>query len=166
MKLQKIITYLVLLIGAIGFILWFTMNSSITDIMKEGGITEASDLAKNPELFKIAEPAITPLYALLLVVFAIVLVVTLISIVNSLASRPGAFKKVVIPSAIFIAIVVVSYLFAKEENQKFIEPFLEKGQDVTLATTKKVGAGLIAFYILVVMAIGSMVWSGIKKLVN
>lgn len=165
MKLQKIITYLVLLVGAIGFILWFTMNSSISNIMKEGGITEASDLAKNPELFKLAEPTVTPLYALLLVVFAIVLVVTLISIFNSLASKPGAFKKVLIPIVVFAVILVIGYMFSTGDNVD-LQPFIEKGQNITEATSKKVGAGLISFYVLVVLAIGTMIWSGIKKLVS
>ena len=163
MKLQKIITYLVLLIGAVGIVLWFVMNNSIGGLMKEYDISESSDLAKSPELFELAEPMVTPIYSLLLVVFAIVLVVTLISIINSLTSKPGAFKKVIIPALIFVGIMVVSYLFASEEPKSFIQPFLDKGQDVTVATTKRVGAGLIAFYILVILAIGSMVWSGIKK---
>lgn len=162
MKLQKIITYLVLLIGALGIILWFVMNNSIGGLMKEYDISESSDLAKNPELFKLAEPMVTPIYSLLIVVFAIVLVVTLISIINSLTSKPGAFKKVIIPAIIFVAILVVGYVFATGDNVN-LKPFIEKGQNITEATSKKVGAGLISFYILVILAIGSMVWSGIKK---
>jgi glucan phosphoethanolaminetransferase (alkaline phosphatase superfamily) len=165
MKLQKIITYLVLLIGAIGAILWFTMNSSINKIMNEGGITEASDLAKNPELFNLAEPAVTPLYALLLVVLAIILVVTLISIFNSLASKPGAFKKVLIPIVLFAIILLIGYMFSTGDNVD-LQPFIEKGQNITEATSKKVGAGIISFYVLIALAIGTMIWSGVKKIAS
>lgn len=165
MKLHKIVAYLVLLVGAIGFILWLVMNNSINDLMKENGITEASDIAKDPTLFGIAEPMVTPIYSLLLIVFAIVLVVTLISIINSLASKPGAFKKVVIPAVIFLGIMFLGYMFAKGNNVD-LQPFIDKGQDITEGTSKKVGAGLISFYVLIILAIASMMWSGVKKLFN
>ena len=158
MKLQKIITYLVLLIGAAGIVLWLTMNSSISSIMTESGITEPKDIPED-----VYNPVVTPLYTLLIIVFAIVLVVTLISIVNSLMTRPGTFKKVVIPAVIFVAILFIGYMFATGDNVD-LKPFIEKGQDITEATSKKVGAGLISFYILVVLAIATMFWSGIKKL--
>lgn len=160
MKLQKIITYLVMLIGAVGIILWLTMNSTISDIMKESGVSEPKDIPLD-----VAEPVLTPLYALLIVVFVLVLVVTVISIFNSLATKPGALKKVLIPAIIFIAILVLGYVFATGDNVN-LQPFIDKGQNVTEATSRKVGAGLIAFYILIILAIASMAWSGVKKLVN
>lgn len=168
MKLQKIINYLVLLVGAIGFILWLVMNSSIGNIMKESGITDAADFTKpeNADFFKDSViPILNPLYALLIVVFVAVLLVTVISIINSLAKKPGSLKKVIVPIVAFVVILLAGYIFSTGDNVD-LKPFLEKGEHYTEATSRNVGAGLISFYILIILAIASMVWSGIKKLFN
>jgi len=59
----------------------------------------------------------------------------------------------------------VSYLLASGTNLD-LQPFIDKGLNVTETTSKNVGAGLYAFYALAILAIVAMVLSGIKKLVK
>ena len=47
-----------------------------------------------------------------------------------------------------------------------LTPFTEKGLDIDEGASKAVGAGLYAFYILAVVAIGSMLFGGVKKIFN
>lgn len=149
-------------LGALGIILWFVMNNSIGSFMTEHEIQDSADLTKDPELFNQVAPMLTPLFYLTIIVFVAVLLVTLISIVSSLLTKPGALKKVLVPTSVFILILVVGYILASGTNVD-LKPLVEKGLEVTESTSKSVGAGLISFYILLVVAIGSMIWSGVKK---
>ena len=48
----------------------------------------------------------------------------------------------------------------------YLQPFIDKGLNVTEATSKNVGAGLYTFYAFAVFAIVVMALSGFKKLVK
>jgi hypothetical protein len=60
----------------------------------------------------------------------------------------------------FLAVVVISYAMASGSTEGL--PLVDN-KVVTESTSRWVGTGLIAFYILAVAAIGSMVFSGVKK---
>jgi len=97
------------------------------------------------------------------VIFAFTLVLVLFYIIKGLFA--GNVKKTLLSLGIFLAIMVVSYLLASGTNLD-LQPFIDKGLNVTETTSKNVGAGLYAFYALAILAIVAMVLSGIKKLVK
>jgi len=97
------------------------------------------------------------------VIFIITIVLVLIYVIKGLFA--GNVKKTLLSLGIFLAIMVVSYLLASGTNLD-LQPFIDKGLNVTETTSKNVGAGLYAFYALAILAIVAMVLSGIKKLVK
>ena len=77
----------------------------------------------------------------------------------------GNIKKTLMTVGAFVAILVISYGMSSGTDLD-LTPFTDKGLDVTEGTSKKVGAGLYAFYVLAFLAIASMVFSGVKKIFN
>ena len=43
MKISKILSYAVLALGAIGIAMWFLMNSAISTLMEENGVSDARE---------------------------------------------------------------------------------------------------------------------------
>jgi hypothetical protein len=72
----------------------------------------------------------------------------------------GNVKKTLMSVGAFLAVVVISYVMASGSTEGL--PLVDN-KVVTESTSRWVGTGLIAFYILAVAAIGSMVFSGVKK---
>lgn len=97
------------------------------------------------------------------VVLALVLALVLVFVLKGLFA--GNIKKTFMSVGAFLVILGISYGISSGTDLD-LTPFTEKGLDVTEATSKNVGAGLYAFYVLAIVAIGSMVLSGFKKLMN
>lgn len=80
-------------------------------------------------------------YALL----AIAILVAVISGAKNILANPKALKKTLIYTGAFVVIVGLSYAFASGES-----------------TEKLVSTGLISFYILTIVAVALLIFSGIK----
>lgn len=93
-------------------------------------------------------------------VFAIVLVLVLVYVLKGLFT--GNIKKTLLTLGIFFVIVIIAYSVSSGSDLD-LQPFIDKGQNITEATSKKVGAGLYTFYTLAILAILSMLSSGLIK---
>jgi glycerol uptake facilitator-like aquaporin len=99
----------------------------------------------------------------------ILLIVTLMAVVSGLMKNKGSIKRVAIGALVFIAVLFVGYILSDTAN-----PVLENGKSLyrygddvaTSSQIKMSGAGIIAFYILAGTAIGAMLLSGAKKIIN
>ncbi len=153
MKISKILSYVVLAVGAVGIILWFLMNSAFS-ALQASGTSEFSE-----EGFA----AVSPLYSLTIVVFVIVLAVTLISVFTSLAKNPAGLTKALIGIGAFIVVLIVCYIVADGSVDNL---GIKKGVALSEGESKWIGAGLYGFYFLTIIAIGLMLLSGVKKLIG
>lgn len=72
------------------------------------------------------------------------------------ASNLGALKKIGLSVGGMIAIFFICYMLAGEGNLGI--------KDVTASTAKKVGAGIIMFYVLLAGTIGSIIYAEVKKI--
>ncbi len=97
------------------------------------------------------------------VVLGIVLAMVLIFVIKGLFA--GNIKKTVLTVGAFLAIVLISYGVSSGTDLD-LTPFTDKGMEVDESTSKYVGAGLYAFYVLAFLAIASMAFSGAKKIFN
>ncbi|OBQ57017.1 hypothetical protein JJL45_02085 [Tamlana sp. s12] len=97
------------------------------------------------------------------IVLGIVLLLVLLFVIKGLFA--GNIKKTIMTVGAFALIIVISYGISSGTDLN-LKPFTDKGLDITEATSKNVGAGLYAFYILAALAIGSMLYGGAKKLFN
>jgi len=96
-------------------------------------------------------------------VLAMVLGLVLIFVIKGLFT--GDIKKTLITVGAFLAVILVTYSISSGTDLD-LQPFNDKGLGITEADSKNVGAGLYAFYFLAVIAIGSMLLGGVKKLLN
>ncbi len=97
------------------------------------------------------------------VIFAITIALVLFYVIIGLFS--GNIKKTLLSLGAFLAIIIISYLMASGTNLD-LQPFIDKGLNVTETTSKNVGAGLYTFYALAIFAIAVVALSSIKKLVK
>ncbi len=96
-------------------------------------------------------------------VLGIVLLLVVLFVIKGLFA--GDIKKTLMTVGAFAAVIIISYVISSGTDLD-LKPFTDKGADVTEATSKNVGAGLYAFYILAAVAIGSMLYGGAKKMFN
>jgi hypothetical protein len=96
-------------------------------------------------------------------VLGIVLALVVIFVIKGLFS--GDLKKTLITVGAFAAVLFLSYAISSGTDLD-LTPFTDKGLDVDEGTSKMVGAGLYAFYVLAIVAIGSMLLGGVKNIFN
>ena len=97
------------------------------------------------------------------VVLGIVLALVVIFVLKGLFA--GDIKKTLITVGAFAVVIFISYAMSSGTDLD-LTPFTDKGLDVDEGTSKAVGAGLYAFYALAILAIGSMLLGGVKKIFN
>jgi Na+/proline symporter len=93
------------------------------------------------------------------ITFALVLLFVLVFVLKGLAA--GNIKKTIMSIGIFLAIVAIAYAMSTG-----VETPLQDGEMLSEGGSKWVGAGLRTFYILVVVAIGSMIYGGLRKVLS
>ena len=95
---------------------------------------------------------------LALLILIVTVLITLVSSFASLASNAAKLKKAGISVAAFAAVVLLSFLLSEG-----VETPMKDGEVLSAAGSRWVGAGLRTFYMLSVIAIGAMLYSGVKR---
>jgi hypothetical protein len=113
---------------------------------------------KGDEYVKMTGEGVSPMLYTGYIIMAIVVIMVLMFVVSGVLA--GNVKKTLMSVGAFLAVVVISYAMASGSTEGL--PLVDN-QVVTESTSRWVGTGLIAFYILAVGAIASMVFSGVKK---
>lgn len=146
MKLEKILKIVILLVGVICAFMAFRVLAAGDDALKTDVDLQSS--------------LISPFLVVAYIVFAITTGVTLIFTVLNLFKNPELLKKALIGIGAFIVIIVISFVLAKSEATVV--------GDVSLSAsgTKWVGTGLITFYFLIVIAVGLIAYTGIRKAIK
>ena len=90
------------------------------------------------------------------ITLALTLFIVLVYVLKETFS--GNLKKTLMSIGAFIAVVIVAYIMADG-----VETEMRDGEILSESGSHWVGTGLNTFYILAVIAIGSMIYSGIKK---
>jgi hypothetical protein len=142
MALHKITKIIALILGVAGVIFWGILVAKGDDAIRESG-GEGLDMI---------------LYVAYLI-FAIVCFAVLVFVVKGVFS--GDIKKTLISIGGVLLIVVISYVLATGT-----ESFNKDGELVTVQTSKWIGTGLYAFYIMAILALASMLFGGVKKLTS
>lgn len=112
---------------------------------------------------------VSPLIFLAYVTLALTVVIVLIFVLKGLFTNPEALKKAGISVGLMAVVALISYYALADGsvvdiNGKVIE--LEDGELLTESTSRWIGASLYMFYILAIVAVGTVVWSGVSKLIK
>jgi hypothetical protein len=93
------------------------------------------------------------------IILALTLLIVLVYVLKGIFA--GNLKKTLISVGLFLAIVVISYVMASGDVAGL--PLVD-GEPISESGSKWVSTGLNTFSILAIVAIGAMIFSGIKKM--
>lgn len=143
MGLYKILKIVALLLSVAGIIFWFML------------------ISKGDEAVKATGEGVSPMLMIAYITMAIVLLFVLIFVLQGIMA--GNIKKTLMSVGAFAVILIIAYAMSSGSTEGL--PLVDDAP-VTEGTSKLVGTGLNAFYILAVLAIGSMAFSGFKKVTS
>lgn len=139
MGLHKILKIVAILLSVIG-IIFFAMI-----------------LVKGDEAVTLTGEGIDGFLYVSYIIFALTIAFVLYFVVKGIFT--GNIKNTLISVGAFLLIVVISYVLADGTPMPMPE-----GEMLSASGSKWVGAGLYAFYIMAILAIGAMVYTGIRKI--
>ena len=105
--------------------------------------------------------AVSPLVELARIVLIITVSVTLIFTFLGLFSDSAKLKKASISVGLFIGVIAISYLLSDG-----VETPLKDGEVLSASGARWVGTGIRTFYILALIAISLMLFSGVNKILK
>lgn len=94
------------------------------------------------------------------VIFVLVLAFVLFFVIKNLFTNAKSIKNTLVGIGAFLGILIVSYVVSGGDPTKYYD----NNVLVSDGTSQLVGAGLVTFYILVVVSLVAMAWSGINKI--
>ena len=147
--MHKILKIVAALLGVLGIVFLVRIISKGDDAIKAAA--EAGDSA-------IVDPMAYVAYAMLF----LVLLFVVIFVVKNLFTNTASLKNTLIGLGAFVAVLVIAYVVSGGDPMQY------KLQDgfATPSQSQMVGAGLVAFYILLGIAAIVMIGSGAKKIIS
>lgn len=146
--MHKIIKIVLVVLGAIGAVLWFMLPA------KEVPPAEAAQSTSISLMFLVT-------YLLL----GIAVFFSLFYSLKNLFSTPASLKKALFVLGGLLLVVAISYGLSSGTDVDLAE-MARKGIPTTEGTVKTIGMGLNVFFILTIAAVGLMLWPGIKGIFN
>lgn len=95
------------------------------------------------------------------IVLGVAILITLLFSLTQLFTHKESLKKTLLSIGVFIIIIAISYVLSEGSAVE------KDGLEIVSASGSKwVGTGLRTFYILAAIAVGSMIFSGVQKLIK
>lgn len=146
MNLNKIVKIIVAIIGVVALfflarILMLGDDAIANDASNQGVVSSFIMLAV---IVLIATAAVTVLFTLI-----------------NLITHPNKLKEALISIVIFGVIIAIAYFMSTGVEQE-----LGDGKMLSASGSKWVETGIRTFYFLVIIALGAMLWGGVKKVLS
>ena len=140
--MQKIVKIALIAIGLIGAILWFLLPE------RDMPADEAAQSG-----------AMNAMFIITYILLGVAVVVSLLFTLKNLFSNPQGLKKTLFVVGGLILVVVISYVLASGTD---VDPeFLAMSDE---GTVKNIGMGLNVFFILTIIAVGSLIVPAVKNM--
>ncbi len=147
LKIFRIVTVLLSLVGALFLVLIISTGDKVIDAAYKAGESTSS---------------VDNMAYVAYVTFGLILAFVIIFVITNLFTNKGSLKSTLIGGGTFIAILIIAYALTGGDTTVY-----EHSEGVATETASHwVGTGLVAFYILGVLAIGSILYTGVKKLIK
>ena len=146
--MNKIVKIVLAVIGVLAAIMWYQLPS------RDVPAAEAIQSGSMNIMFLI-------LYALL----AVAVISALFFTLKGLFASPDKLKKTLLVIGAFLVVVLLAYMLSSSTDVS-IEEMANRGVATTESTIKNIGTGLNVFFLLVIIAIASMAWGGLRKMTN
>ena len=105
------------------------------------------------------------MFMIMYLLLAIAVVFSLVFALKTMISKPESLKKTLVGIAAFLVVVALSYVLSNGADGT-VETMAGRGVSTTEGVVKNIGAGLNMFFLLVIIAVVSMFWGGIKKMLR
>lgn len=148
MKLHKIVKIIAALLGLAGIIFLVMIISKGDEAIKSAALDGDSAI-------------IDPMAYVTYVIFGLTLASVVVFVLLNLFTNTGSLKSTLIGVGAFAAVLIVAYVLSSGSDAG---QYMYNGAPATEGESHLVGAGLVAFYILIIGAAGAMLLSGIKKI--
>ncbi|MFH6602444.1 hypothetical protein ACEZ3G_03070 [Maribacter algicola] len=142
--MYKIVKIALIVLGLIGAVLWFMLPE------KEMPANEAAQSGAMNAMFWIT-------YILL----AIAVAASLIFGLKNVFSNPAGLKRTLFGVAGLAVVVIISYVLSSGTD--VADEYMAMSNE---STVKKIGMGLNVFFILTIVAVGAMLYGGLKKMTS
>jgi len=144
--MHKILKIVAAVLGLLGIVFLVRIISAGDEAIKSG---ESAGL-------------VDPMAYVAYVILGIVIAFVVFFVVKNLFTNTAGLKNTLIGVGAFVAVLVISYVVSGGD------PLQYKLQDgiATEGQSHMVGAGLTAFYLLIVIAAAAMIFSGVKKILS
>jgi hypothetical protein len=106
---------------------------------------------------------VDPMALIAYVIFGLTVLFVLFFVLKNLFTNTAGLKNTLIGVGAFAAVLVISYIASGGDTMGYD---LQDGGYATEGTSQMVGAGLVAFYILLAIAALAMIFSGVKKIIS
>jgi len=147
MNFNKISKILVAVLGLLGIIFLVRIVAAGDEAIKTGG----------------EDGLVDPMAYVAYVILALVLAFVVFFVLKNLFTNTAGLKNTLIGVGAFAVVLIIAYVAAGGDAMKYN---LQEGGVATEGTSQLVGAGLNAFYLLLVIAAGAMIFSGAKKIIS
>jgi hypothetical protein len=121
-------------------------------------------IAAGDEAIETGEKAglVEPMAWIAYIILGLVLLFVVVFVLKNLFTNTSGLKNTLIGVGAFAAVLIISYVVAGGDTKQY------KLQDgfATESQSHMVGAGLTAFYVLIVVAALAMIFSGVKKVIS
>ncbi len=144
--MNKIVKISLAVLGAAAAILWSQLP---------GGDVPVGDAVESG--------AVHWMFMIMFLLLAVAAIASLAFTLIHMFQNPDSLKKTLIVIAAFVVVVGLSYAIARGDDGT-VEVMAERGVATTQEVVKNIGTGLNVFFFLVIIAVGSMIWGGAKKM--
>jgi hypothetical protein len=146
--MDKIVKIGLLVLGAIAAILWTQLPSRDVPV---GDAVESG--------------AVHWMFMVMYLLLGIAVLISLVFTLKNLVANPQSLKKTVFVIVGFLLVVALAYVIS-DGGDGTVEEMASRGVTTTESTVKKIGAGLNVFFILVIIAVVTMLWGAFKNVTN
>ena len=143
--MNKIVKIVLAVIGVVAAIMWYQLPS------KDMPVSEAIESGPMNIMFLI-------MYLLL----GIAVASSVLFAIRAYFSNPKSLKKTLMLVAGFVVVVFIAYALSDGDDGT-VEAMSSRGVETTTDVVKNIGTGLNVFFFLVIIAVASMAWGGLKK---
>ena len=142
--MNKIVKILLIVIGLLAAVLWFSLPS-----------------ADDPNA--INSGSMNFMFIIMYILLAIAVITSLVFGLAKLFTTKGSVKKALFAIGGLAIVVAISYGLSSD-NMAVVETMSQRGVETTEGTVKNIGMGLNVFFILTAVAVVLMVFPGLKRM--
>ena len=147
MNFKTISKILVAILGLLGVIFLVRIVSAGDEAIKTGGEDGLAD----------------PMGYVAYIILTLAIVFVLFFVIKNLFTNTGGLKNTLIGLGAFAVVLIIAYVVSGGDVMNYD---LQEGGIASESTSQLVGAGLVAFYLLLAIAAGAMIFAGAKKIIS